>query len=134
MNSLQLTTDDSVSISHDLMSIRSGVSEILEVKIKNILITFTYSFPAVSDSDLDHAIDSDPGPILDSSISPIFTLLYVGVICLAVHADASLTQVGETDVERCQTRRPIVPLCRSIRALACTSSLKWNASERGNAA
>ncbi|GBP32159.1 hypothetical protein EVAR_80926_1 [Eumeta japonica] len=36
----------------------------------------------------------------------------------------------ETDVERCRARRPIVPLCRSFRALACTSSLKWNASER----
>ncbi|GBP84218.1 hypothetical protein EVAR_62234_1 [Eumeta japonica] len=40
----------------------------------------------------------------------------------------------ETDVERCRTRRPIVPLGRSFCALACTSSLKWNASERGNAA
>ncbi|GBP19408.1 hypothetical protein EVAR_15756_1 [Eumeta japonica] len=37
----------------------------------------------------------------------------------------------ETDVARCRTRRPIVPLCRSFRALACTSSLKWNDSERG---
>ncbi|GBP74309.1 hypothetical protein EVAR_42888_1 [Eumeta japonica] len=49
----------------------------------------------------------------------------------AVHADASLTQVGE---RRCRTRRPIVPLCRSFRALDCTSSLKWNASKRSNAA
>ncbi|CAH2237556.1 jg9809 [Pararge aegeria aegeria] len=38
----------------------------------------------------------------------------------------------ETDVERCRAPWPIVPLCRSFRALACTSSLKWNASERGN--
>ncbi|GBP33970.1 hypothetical protein EVAR_24884_1 [Eumeta japonica] len=49
----------------------------------------------------------------------------------AVHADASLTQVER---DRCRTRRPIVPLCRSFRALARTSSFKWKASERGNAA
>ncbi|GBP59142.1 hypothetical protein EVAR_44382_1 [Eumeta japonica] len=51
-----------------------------------------------------------------------------GRSCL--HGRIAHSSKRETDVERCRTRRPIVPLCRSFRALACTLSLKWNASER----